>query len=242
MFQESPQERARRSEDEKRNNSKSSTNSTTMYRRLVVAVSGKSGRPIWSYPVDAEFTPLPWLAFQQPATVVQGRRSALVTVTAGSQWTGLALATGRPRIGPIELGFTLVRPVQYADLDGDSEPDLLALGPGRAGNEQTLTAVSCSTGRELWVAPFAANYQRYEVVPDPDWPLLVDLDGDGRSEIVVPDSGSIAPRGNYRGLRMLDGARAAHDGRFRCNRSSKSRTRSSISSPRLISMVTALAT
>ena len=39
----------------------------------------------------------------------------------------------RPAEGPaIELGFTPVRPIQYADLDGDGIMEVLALEPGKA--------------------------------------------------------------------------------------------------------------
>jgi hypothetical protein len=39
----------------------------------------------------------------------------------------------------------------------------------------------------------------------PEWPLVVDLDGDGRAEIVVADSGPLDAKNGYRGVRMLDG-------------------------------------
>ena len=37
------------------------------------------------------------------------------------------------------------------------------------------------------------------------WPVVIDLDGDGRSEIVVPDTGALDPANDYRGIRVLDG-------------------------------------
>ena len=58
-------------------------------------------------------------------------RAALVAIQDGSQEIVLDAATGRPRSGPVDLGFEPVRPVQYADLDGDGEPESLVLGPGR---------------------------------------------------------------------------------------------------------------
>ena len=39
----------------------------------------------------------------------------------------------------------------------------------------------------------------------PNWPLVADLDGDGRAEIVVADSGPLDMKNDYRGARMLDG-------------------------------------
>ncbi len=204
VFQQTGQEKARQTMGKQ--SGTPTPNQPTLYRRIVVAVSGRSGRCLWSYSADPAFTALSWRAWKQAATVVRGRNSTMVAVPADANWVGLDPATGRPRTGPIDLGFAPVRPLQYADLDGDGESELLALGLGSAGNQQTLAAFSCTTGRELWVQPIAATFEWYEVLPDPDWPLVVDSDGDGRSEIIVPDSGSIAPRGAYRGIRLLDGA------------------------------------
>jgi len=176
------------------------------FRRVMVAVAGRSGRWLWSYPVNKTFVSPSHNAWKQLASVVQVRGSAMVAIVDGWQWVGLDPATGRPRTGPIDLGDVPVRQVQYADLDGDGEPEVLALGPGAAAKQQTLAAFSITSGRELWVETVNAPYGiPYDITVSPDWPLIVDLDGDGRPEIVVPDSGPVAPRGGYRGLRVLDG-------------------------------------
>ena len=100
-----------------------------------------------------------------------------------------------------------VRPVQYADLDGDGEPELLAHLRGAMSRQQTLSAFSCQTGRMLWSATISAPYLlSSELNVLPDWPLVSDLDGDGRGEIVVSDFGARSPSAGYRGVRMLDGA------------------------------------
>ncbi len=203
VFRQSQDEKARKMAEKQ--SGATTPNQPTLYRRVVVAVSGRSGRFLWSYAADAGFTALSWREWKQPATVVQGRKSTMVAVPADAHWTGLDPTTGRPRFGPIDLGFAPLRPLQYADLDGDGEPEILALGPGRGGSEQTLTAFACTTGRKLWAQPIAVTFEWYEILPDPNWPLVADLDGDGRAEIIVPDSGSIAPRGLYRGVRLLDG-------------------------------------
>ncbi len=81
------------------------------------------------------------------------------------------------------------------------------MGPGQAGNQQTLAAISLGTGRNLWVAPVTVKYQSpIDQSNLPEWPLVVDLDGDGRSELVVPDSGPMPPADGYRGVRVLDGS------------------------------------
>ena len=37
------------------------------------------------------------------------------------------------------------------------------------------------------------------------FPLVADLDGDGKAEILVPDAGPMPPAAAYRGVRLLDG-------------------------------------
>jgi predicted Ser/Thr protein kinase len=174
-------------------------------RRELLALSGRSGRLLWRYPLDETFANLPASAWRTPPEMV-GRRALRLGLANGDKWLALDLASGRPSAGPCDLGFDPVRPVQYAELDGEGEPEILALGPGPAGKQQTLAAFSSSSGQCLWTtvmrAPFALPIDN---VTAPDWPLVVDLDGDGRSEILVPDSGSLPPADTYRGVQLVDG-------------------------------------
>jgi hypothetical protein len=120
---------------------------------------------------------------------------------------GLDPTTGRPEGPPGVFGFVPVREIQYADLDGVGEPDVLALGPGPTKPQQSLTAFSSATGRTLWTTTVNARFMSRETFHLPsEWPWLVDLDGDGRTEVAVPDSGPMPPGGGYRGVRMFDGA------------------------------------
>jgi outer membrane protein assembly factor BamB len=176
------------------------------HRRSLLAVSGRTGRWLWSYPIDTAFSLVPQTFWPRSTELVRGRRSALVDASNGSQWLGLDPATGRPHAGPIDLGFTPIRPVQYADLDGDGAPEVLALGLGPATGRHALHAFSITTGRELWTEAVDAPYDPSQGEgPPPDFPLPVDLDDDGRSEIVVPDSGPMPPLSGYRGVKLLDG-------------------------------------
>jgi hypothetical protein len=121
---------------------------------------------------------------------------------------GVAKTTGPPDGHPIDPGFEPVRAVQSADLDGDGAPEVLALRPGLAKGQQSLVASSSATGRPLWTATVNASFTRPgERNPPSEWPWLVDLDGDGRSEVVVPHSGPmpLGGRGCW-GLQVLDGA------------------------------------
>ncbi len=108
----------------------------------------------------------------------------------------------------MQLGFTPIRPLQQADLDGDGEPELLALEFGPAFRHNTLHAFSIMTGRELWAEIVGEVYydrSRWYVAANPDLPMTADLDDDGRPEIVAAGSGAIPPLGNYRGVKLLDG-------------------------------------
>ncbi len=137
---------------------------------------------------------------------VQGRNTWLMGIPDGKTWRGLDPSTGRPKAGPIDLGFEPVRPLQYADLDGDGEPEILTVGPGTAPG-QYLTAFSIATGRPLWGATVNAGFELpYGMAESGWWPLVVDLDGDGRPEVVVPDSGALDPANGYRGVRLIEGS------------------------------------
>ena len=125
-------------------------------------------------------------------------------------WIGLNPANGQPRGQPIDLGFVPVRPVQHADLDGDGESEVLALGPGPSSTSRSWWRSHAGTGGQVWAqtirAKYGSKYGLDTINPPPDWPLIVDLDGDGRSEIVVADSGPMPKGDEYRGVRLLDGA------------------------------------
>jgi hypothetical protein len=196
----------------------SSSNQDTLEKRVLVAISGRSGTRLWSYPMDRSFTALPENRHTQLAMLVEAGQSKMIAFLDATQWIGLDPATGRVQARPIDLGFNPVRPLQHGDLDGDGEPEILALEAGSAGGSRTLHAFSIKARREIWAVDIGTGYdQREEDVPT--WPrhfwdypaptgspLLVDLDGDGRSEIVVPDRGPMLPRSNYRGVRLIDGA------------------------------------
>ncbi len=201
LFSEFPAEAERRSRQPRRN-------VLPLYRRIVMAISGRSGKPLWSHAVDSEFTAISRRALVRSATIVPGRKASTVGIVEGMLWQGLDAATGRPIADPIELGFEPVRPVQYADLDGDGEPEILALGPATGRNPRALSAFSIASGRPLWTATVNAGHAASSsALPATiEWPLVVDLDGDGRSEIIVPDSGALDPVNGYRGLRMIDGS------------------------------------
>jgi hypothetical protein len=179
----------------------------TLRRHIVTAISGRSGKWLWTYPVDQALGMAAHRDSGSPAQLVRGRGPAQLGVLDGTCWVGLDVHTGRPQGQPITLPFVPVRPLQYADLDGDGEPEMLALGPHPNAAYQTLAAFATRTGRALWIETVREAFLQNEMAePPPDWPLVADLDGDGRNEIVVPDSGPLPPRDRYRGVRLFDSA------------------------------------
>jgi tRNA A-37 threonylcarbamoyl transferase component Bud32/outer membrane protein assembly factor BamB len=182
------------------------SNGSAHGRRVILTISGQTGRLLWSYPVEKTFSSLSGDSWSHMATLVHGVRSSVVGIIDDTTWIGLDARTGRPIAGPHDIGFTPFRQVQHADLDGDGEPEILALGPGLKPGQHTMAALSCRSGRKLWTATVKASYQRLTAQrAESAWPLILDVDEDGLSEVVVPDSGPTSPRGGFRGIRMLDG-------------------------------------
>ncbi len=175
-------------------------------RRIVAGISGRSGRRLWTHLSAKTEIEIPWESRRRPAVLVKGRGATLVAYSDGTTWVGLDPASGEVRAGPIDIGFVPVRPVQHADLDGDGEPEVLALGPGEMVGQKTLRAFSVKSGRELWAETVDEVHDQGSYMPLPSRPRIIDLDHDGRSEIVVPDSGALPPLAGYRGVRLLDGA------------------------------------
>ncbi len=173
-----------------------------LYRRVVTAVSGRSGRLLWSHPIDKSFRARSQPGWNQTAAFVYGR-PPFVAIADGAQWLALDPATGRPLGGPVDLGFVPSRQVQHADLDGDGEPEILALG--RQEGQQALAAIDVKTGRRLWIETGRRMYEEPQFPPLPEWPLAAHLDRNGGPEIVVPNVGTMPPLSGYRGVRLLDG-------------------------------------
>ncbi len=66
-------------------------------RRAVVALSGRSGKMIWSHAIDPAFRSITTQVWDQPAQPVPGKSTSTVGIVDGPTWRGLDPATGRPR-------------------------------------------------------------------------------------------------------------------------------------------------
>jgi hypothetical protein len=196
----------------------------------VEAVSGRDGRVLWRRDINVmplETLPPGVMHFEvRGPQQIRLREKTVVAITGSTRWVGLDPATGEPIGPPISVNlvrqfgpktgyFTPVRPTQYADLDGDGQPEAIVLGDGDNDQEQILGAFSLIEGKRLWSlkvrAPFFTG-RRIKAVTEvsylSDWPLAADLDGDGKAEVVVPDQ-EFRPPGQVttkvKGLRVLDG-------------------------------------
>ena len=178
--------------------------------RVVVGISGRTGKRIWTYSIDE--TPIHVSAsyLERAAVLVQGRETRLVVYVNGSEWIGLDPATGKRRAGPIDLGFEPVVPVQHADLDSDGEPEILAVGQEPGGKERLLRVFSIKNGREMWSHSVdAASDTLLKGEASRGLPSVIDVEGDGRLAILVRDAGPMPPLPGQRGVRLIDGSSGA---------------------------------
>ena len=88
-----------------------------------------------------------------PAQVVHGRGRPLLAVLDGD--CAGRHSTSRPagrKARRSRLPFVPVRPLQYADLDGDGDPEFTCAGPApEQAAYQSLAAIATRTGRALWL-------------------------------------------------------------------------------------------
>jgi hypothetical protein len=216
--------------------------------RWVEALSGRTGKSLWRYPLDGGWFNPPagakvphdaawfprsgmsfggtyqWnpqmlfaLDYQQrqdqgpplpyAATVVRMGKRPLLALVAGTRLVGLDVATGEPAWAPHDLGFWPVRPPQFADLDGDGQADVLLLRQDSV-DRMSLIALALNSRKTMWEAKVGAVWGRSWYEDPADWPLLADLDGDGKLEVVTATA-DFTPTSKWSGVEVHDGATGA---------------------------------
>ena len=182
------------------------SNGTGPGRSWVEAVSGRSGRKLWSFE--------PPSTTSAPVVVKLGGRTS-VAVVAGSRLIAVDPTTGEPAAPALVMEPAPDRATCYADLDGDGSTDLVTIGG--SGTSGRITAHSLVTRRLLWSLPSPFESWRNRLAgfnAERSWeevPSVVDLDNDGRLEVIAP-CGKVAQSPDYprdhqiAGVQVLDGA------------------------------------
>jgi outer membrane protein assembly factor BamB len=156
----------------------------------IEAISGKTGKVIWSSwlePSNSHATPLP---FASHLTKLDGK--VALAVLAGRSVAVFDVVSGNRVRRPFTLDFT---PVGVPKVRGGVRP-LFLVGRHREPDDE-LVAVDALDGKvrwshalgfrwPLWVVDDGGIPARNQKVSPREWPELADLDGDGVAEVLVP--------------------------------------------------------
>jgi hypothetical protein len=157
---------------------------------------------------------LPGMAIPYAAQLARVGGRPVVVLVAGTRLVGLDLGTGRPAWAAHDLGFWPAQAPQVADLDGDGHSDILlhrqdAVRTGDrdmpADDHLTLVALDLKSRATRWQATVRA-YWAWSWFEQPlEWPVLADLDGDGKPEVIVP-TGDVEGTTRWTGVEVRSGA------------------------------------
>ena len=149
-------------------------------RYRIAAVSGRSGVCLWEHELEAGVP-------RFDIALIRRDGRPLLAVAHGGHWLSLDPATGEARAKALDLPAPPIRPPQYADVDGDGEPELVAVRAGDDPTEESLWLTSGATGQALWTATIRAqeHIEASDGEPPAPYPLVADLDGDGHPELIA---------------------------------------------------------
>jgi tRNA A-37 threonylcarbamoyl transferase component Bud32/outer membrane protein assembly factor BamB len=164
---------------------------------VAVALCGRTGQVLWRRDLRPEWlnrSKVPTYSLVEPdLRVIRSGGRSVVAFVFGDHLIGIDGESGEFAWPPRKLDHLPVHPPQFADLAGDGEEELLLLHEDTPC-QLTLTVLEPRTGTVRWERtwpglpePFTGDWRQNATVYRPDWPLVADLDGDGRPEIVVQE-------------------------------------------------------
>ena len=119
---------------------------------------------------------------------------AEIAVVAGQSLVTLDPQTGAVAREPTDVGIRPGRQCRWGDVDGDGTSDLVIISESGAAAfpaapKTQLVVWSPARQKKLWSKTLDAEWpiQPGMAVESPQWPLVTDLDRNGRCEIIVPD-------------------------------------------------------
>jgi len=166
------------------------------------AVCGATGASLWRRSIPSRH------AANVAPLVMRVASAAVVVVGAPDRVYALKVADGADAGEPIEFESAEVRSVQFVAESGGGAGSLLVLTaaePRRKGLVGSkLHAYELENHQHRWSRDLAAEWTEADEDAAPiDWPLVVDLDGDGASEVVVPNRTASANEAGY-SIELLD--------------------------------------
>ncbi len=223
----------------------------TTAQRSIVAISGSSGKVLWSYDAPKELFDLPagiladyhfrWFTGANTGSSGAGggsfrnqgrwsrafeattartsefvstgsilpydeRENVHVLFQAGPNLVSLDRTTGMPIGQAVSLGHVPFQSPVLVELDGKPGKELIFLEdlhgridsttnpPTELKYRMRVVAWSLTGNRVLWEKNISAHapFTRTWRMEKPKWPVVMDLDGDGRAEVIVPDDTVLA--------------------------------------------------
>jgi outer membrane protein assembly factor BamB len=112
-----------------------------------------------------------------------------VKLLAGDRLVRVQPETGK--IEAVSLGFAPIKSPEVADLDNDGNDEILFLVKNNSKTHPTKLIVwSTVTNKIAWSKKLSSTWRavRKQGRENASWPYVVDLNGDGQAEVIVPDS------------------------------------------------------
>lgn len=223
----------------------------TTAKRRIVALSGNSGKVLWSFDAPKELFDLPagisagyhfrWFTGPNSSSSSSGggtfisrsrwsrameattartsgfvstgailpygeHESVRILFQAGTNLVSLDRATGMPIGQAISIGHVPFQSPVLIELDGKPGKELVLLEdlhgqidsttnpPSEIKYRMRVVVWSITENRVLWKKGISAHapFTRTWRMESPKWPVAMDLDGDGRAEVIVPDDTVLA--------------------------------------------------